>query len=72
MIHAENGDMIEWLTGKCFCVDLLLTFLTISLSTDKLEAKGMVGECTYIDLTFQVLMLLFSSILPRPFSPSTC
>lgn len=45
MIHAENGDMIGWLTGK-----FLLSGTSIARSktftTDKLEAKGMVGECS--------------------------
>jgi dihydropyrimidinase len=34
MIHAENGDLITWLTGR----RLLLTHLTV----EKLEEKGMI------------------------------
>ncbi|KAJ5419328.1 uncharacterized protein N7487_002878 [Penicillium crustosum] len=41
MIHAENGDMIEWLTGK-FIAGGYRMFKTDS-DTEKLESKGMVA-----------------------------
>lgn len=45
MIHAENGDMIEWLTGK-FIAGGYRMFKTDS-DTEKLESKGMVGKYTH-------------------------
>lgn len=49
MIHAENGDMIEWLTGK-FNAGRYMT--TADLDTEKLESKGMVGKFFLAAISF--------------------
>lgn len=41
MIHAENGDMIQWLTGK-YSRPVFSHWKT-DIETEKLESKGMVG-----------------------------
>lgn len=53
MIHAENGDMIEWLTGKSIAEGYRM-FKTDS-DTEKLESKGMVGKYTQYLLQFRFL-----------------
>ena len=67
MIHAENGDMIEWLTGTCD--DHVSGMLTDRFRPDKLEAKGMVGKFITRDyvrhLTIQ-MQAPFYHALSRP------
>lgn len=71
MIHAENGDMIEWLTGK-FIAGESRTIKTDS-NTEKLESKGMVGKCTYTCCNFFSCLLTYtSSLLSRLVASSAC
>lgn len=71
MIHAENGDMIEWLTGKFIAEGSRM--LKIDSDTEKLETKGMVGKYTHTYCNFISCLLTYtSSLLSRLVASSAC
>lgn len=71
MIHAENGDMIEWLTGKSIAEGYRM-FKT-DPDTEKLESKGMVGKYTHTCCNFVSCLLTYtSSLLSRLVASSAC
>jgi len=59
MVHAENGDMIRWLTGKL--TRKVLPRHKANMKSEKLEDKGMVGSF-YLYSLF-IFESLFSQLL---------
>ncbi|KAJ6465222.1 putative aminohydrolase [Mycena vitilis] len=67
MIHAENGDMIQWLTGSLLPVFFFNDGVQYLLP-GKLESKGMMGgDGTLSDLTLDFISVApYSHALSRP------
>lgn len=62
MIHAENGDMIQWLTSTFMSV---LSRSKFNINLDKLESKGMVGMFYPELVIYQIPLTASSPVLPR-------